>query len=118
MKLLFLDFETFSPVPIQRGLDVYMRPAEIMLAQWALDGGPVHVHDFTEDPIQPQELMDLINDPEVLIVAHNATVDRLAVEHCWGIELPRGRGCCARACARARSLPGGLGVLAGVLECG
>ncbi|MFO7306624.1 MAG: DNA polymerase [Gammaproteobacteria bacterium] len=117
MKLLFLDFETFSPVPIQRGLDVYMRPAEIMLAQWALNGGPVHVHDFTEDPIQPQELMDLINDPEVLIVAHNAAFERLALKHCWGIELPPERFFCTMACALAHSLPGGLGLLADVLKC-
>lgn len=116
MKLLFLDFETRSPIPINRGLDVYMRAAEGLMAQWALGPRPVTVHDFTEDPIFPAELYELVLDPEVLIVAHNAEFERLALKIIWGIDLPPERFFCTMACALAHSLPGGLGLLAVVLK--
>lgn len=116
-RLLFLDFETFSPEPILRGLDVYMPPAEIMLAQWAINAGEVKLHDFTQDPIIPQELLDALDDPDVTIVAHNAPFERKARRECWGIDLPASRFFCTMACALAHSLPGGLALLARVLHC-
>lgn len=116
MKLLTLDFETRSPVPIARGLDVYMREAEGLLAQWALGPRPVTVHDFLDDPIFPQELHDLLMDPAVTVVAHNVEFERTALRIIWGIDLPAERFFCTMACALAHSLPGGLDLLAQVLK--
>jgi DNA polymerase len=115
MKFLFLDFETFSTEPISRGLDIYFRAAEFLLAQWAIGPGKVQLHDFYEDPIFPQELIDLLLDPSVTIVAHNAQFERYAIKYLLGIDIPAERFFCTMACALAHSLPAGLGLLSLVL---
>lgn len=116
LKLLFLDFETFSSVPIGRGLDVYFRAAEMLMAQWALGPRPVSFHDCFADPCCPAELWELLNDPTVIIVAHNAQFERYAIKYLWGLDLPPERFFCTMACALAHSLPGGLGLLSVVLK--
>lgn len=115
-KLLYLDFETFSFEPISRGLDVYFRAAEFLMAQWAVGPGRVKVHDFFDDPLFPAELYDLLLDPNVLIVAHNAQFERYAIKYLLGLDLPPERFFCTMACAAAHSLPLGLGMLSMVLK--
>ena len=47
MKRLWLDFETFSTVPIRSGVHAYAEQAEIMLWAYGLDNGPAKVWDAT-----------------------------------------------------------------------
>lgn len=115
-RLLFLDFETYSTEPISRGLDIYFRAAEFLMAQWAVGPGKVQLHDFFADPVFPQELLDLLLDPSITIVAHNAQFERYAVKYLLGIDIPPERFFCTMACAAAHSLPLGLGLLSLVLK--
>lgn len=114
---LYLDFETYSPVKISHGLDVYMRQAEIILSQWALDSEDVIVHDHMAEPGIPETLEAALLDQNVTIVAHNATFERNALKHCWGLDLPPERFFCTMACAAAHSLPLSLNALGKVMRC-
>lgn len=49
MTTLWLDLETYSPVPITHGAHAYAEGAEVMLFAWAIDDGPVSVWDCTQN---------------------------------------------------------------------
>jgi DNA polymerase bacteriophage-type len=116
MTKLWLDFETYSEVPITHGTHVYAAGAEIMLAAWALDDGPVLVEDFTVEPMIPDALYEALQDPAVEVWAQNSHFDRTVMRHAWGIEpaLPRWRDTMVQALSHG--LPGGLGVLCEILK--
>ncbi len=46
MSTLWLDLETCCETPIKNGPHAYAEGVEIMLFAWAIDDGPVSVHDF------------------------------------------------------------------------
>ena len=114
--ILWLDTETFSEVMLSRGTDLYARVVEIMIAAYAIDSGPVRVHDCTDAWMLPAELEERLRDPETLIVCHNAYFDRTVMRWAWGMDIPASRFWCTYAQALAHSLPGGLGLLAEVLD--
>jgi DNA polymerase len=122
-RIIWLDTETFSPIKISRGTDVYSREVEIMIAAYALDKGSVRTHDCTiyqyEQGVLPShlpfELHDALLDDECLIVCHNAYFDRTVIRWSWGLDIPAWRFHCTMAQALAHSLPAGLELLANVL---
>lgn len=115
--ILWFDTETYSPVPITRGIDVYSREVEVMIMAYAIDKGVVKVHDCTDDPLLPDELEERLRDPATLIVAHNAYFDRTVMRNGqYQMDIPPHRWHCTYAQALAHSLPGGLGLLAEVLN--
>lgn len=127
MKQLWFDSETFSSVPLARGHHAYFASpdAQIMVAQWAVDGGPVHVEDLTdvhEDGTvtcrMPSEALieALLFADEVVI--HNSAFDRAAIRRCWGIELEVERTHDTMARAMAHSLPGALEKLGVIMGLG
>jgi len=121
MNRLWCDLETFSEVPIQNGAHAYAEEVEVMLFAWAIDDGPVSVWDLTAPGALtdgwPVALYDAINDPNVLVYAHNSHFDRTVLRHaipelCPPIE--RWRDTMVQALAHG--LPGGLGQLCDILK--
>ncbi len=81
MSKLFLDFETYSEVPIKNGTHVYAVGAEIMLCAWAIDDGPAQVWDCKATPAVPTGLLLAFEDDRVEIWAHNSHFDRTVLRH-------------------------------------
>jgi DNA polymerase len=109
MKRLWNDYETWSSIPIKRGTDAYMSEAKPLFYAYAIDDGPVRVHDFVLDGFlrMPQSFKDTVDE----VWAHNAYFDR----HIDQFDLPAHKWRCTSAMATAHSLPGGLGPLCAVL---
>lgn len=115
--VLFYDVETFSEVPIRNGLDLYSRSCEIMLVQWALGDGPVHVADIRESG-WPGELVDHFQNDAIQIVAHNSAFERQVHEHQTDFDIDPTRWRCSMVRALAHSLPASLDDLCTVLQLG
>lgn len=116
MQKLWLDLETFSEIPIKNGIHVYAEGVEIMLFAWAIDEGPVNVHDLTADYNLPTRLLTALSDESVLIYAHNSHFDRTVLRHAHPRLTPdvtRWRDTMVQALAHG--LPGALGALCEVL---
>lgn len=119
MKFLWYDSETFSETPIKSGTYRYAQDAEIMIATYAVDDGPVRTIDST-DPVSAlsgeiDELESLMASPDVIVVAHNSMFDR-AVRAASGRPCPpieRWRDTMVQALAHG--LPGALDALCDVL---
>lgn len=115
MTTLWLDLETFSAVPITNGTHAYAEGAEIMLFAYAFDDGPVKVWDCTAKPLMPNDLADALDDPAIVLYAHNSHFDRTVLWH-NGYRLPRERWRDTMVKALAHSLPGDLGDLCDILK--
>lgn len=116
MQKLWLDLETFSEIPIKNGIHVYAEGVEIMLFAWAIDEGPVNVHDLTADYNLPTRLLTALSDESVLIYAHNSHFDRTVLRHAHprlAPDVTRWRDTMVQALAHG--LPGALGGLCEVL---
>lgn len=119
MKFLWYDSETFSETPIKSGTYRYAQDAEIMIATYAIDDGPVRTLDFTDPATRlagdDEELIELLLDPDVVVVAHNSMFDRavLAASSLPCPPIERWRDTMVQALAHA--LPGALDTLCDVL---
>lgn len=117
MNLLFIDTETRSPVPIERGTMRYATQVELLIVTWAAGlNAPVSLWDVTRHPEPPQPLLDAMASAD-RIVAHEAPFDRtvLGLQPWWK---PRGRWYCTSAMARRHGLPGGLDKLSVIFRLG
>lgn len=114
-RLLWIDLETYSEVPIQHGLHVYAARAEILLWAYALDDGPVRCWDLTLGGPMPEDLFYALRDPEVALVAHNYMFE-FAVLTARGFDLPVSRWRCTMAQALQHGLPGGLDKLSAIFK--
>lgn len=112
MTRFYLDFETWSSVPIFRGTDVYLDNARPLLMTYAVDDYPAKVIDFTETPGYYPPIID---DPNIELWAHNAFFDRNVLLKCLDINTDISRWRCSQALAFSHSLPGNLGDLCRVL---
>ena len=115
MRTLYLDLETYSETPITHGTHAYAAAAEILLAAWAWDDGPVQVTDLTMPHVLPWYVVDGFNNPDVEVVVHNSHFDRTVLRHVWGINIPTERIHDTMIQAMAHSLPGSLAMLCEVL---
>ena len=115
MTTLWLDLETFSEVPITNGTHAYAAGAEIMLFAYAFDDGPVKVWDCTAQPLMPDDLADALDNPAVILYAHNSHFDRTVLWH-NGYRLPVARWRDTMVKALSHSLPGALGDLCDILK--
>jgi DNA polymerase len=114
MTRLWIDFETFSAVPIKNGTHAYMEGVEILLTAWALDDGPVSVVDDAHGEPRPRELTDALADPQVQLAAHNTAFDRNVLRY-TGTDTPISRWHDTMVKALAHGLPGSLGDLCDIL---
>src|ERR1700733_13405579 len=107
LKILFLDTETRSRLDISVGTDRYTRAAECRIVTYAFVTGPAKIWLPYCQPI-PQDLKDALDDPEFLILAHNAVFDRLILARALKLVTPVSRWRCTMAAASAHGLPGSL----------
>jgi len=110
LKILFLDTETRARLDISVGTDRYTRAAECRIVTYTFVTGPAKIWLPYCQPI-PQDLKDALDDPEFLILAHNATFDRLILARALGLVTPISRWRCTMAAASAHGLPGSLEAL-------
>jgi DNA polymerase len=108
--VIFLDFETFSEVPINYGVYNYAAQVEILICTWAIDDGVVAVWDVESGAPMPVALYEALKLGDI-ICAHNSSFDRnvaLRTEDFSGIALGVERWYCTMVQALAHGLPGGL----------
>lgn len=115
MHTLFIDLETFSALNLKVvGAHRYAEECEIMLAQFAWDGGPVTVWDMTEDREGRLALLQrMINTAEV-VVSHSSFDAIVLRAH--GVEVPLAKREDTMVLALEHGMPGSLDALCGVLK--
>lgn len=112
---LYLDTETFSPVPITNGTHAYAEQAEVMIWTYALGDGPVKLWDCTAGHTVPGDLAEYLADDGILLVAHNSHFDRTVLRH-NGYDFPVTRWRDTMVKALSHGLPGGLAALCDILK--
>lgn len=118
-RKLFLDTETFSPIPIKHGTWRYAEEVQILLCTHAIDDGPVGVTDFTNAEELPPEVQDAILDPECEVWFQNGgKFDWVVAEKAWpalakSVSLSRRRDTMVQA--YSHSLPGNLEMMCDAL---
>lgn len=110
---LFLDCETFSPVPIDRGLAKYATQVEVMIVTWAVDDEPVQTWDVTDHRVTANAQaagLALAAEQCDRVVAHNAQFDRTVIQASMPSLAKRleGKWYCTMAACLRHGLPGGL----------
>jgi DNA polymerase len=107
LNILYLDTETRSRVDISAGTDRYTRAAECIIVTYAFVTGPAKIWLPRIEPI-PADLQEHLNDPNALLIAHNAAFDRLILQRALKINTGVARWRCTMAGASAHGLPGSL----------
>lgn len=104
----FLDTETYSALPLNRGLARYSTRGEVMIVTWALDEAPAQRWDVQYEPMPEQFKQDLAKAKR--IIAHNAPFDRtmLNLMDWWRALDVRAPWYCTMNMALRHGLPGGL----------
>ena len=119
VQTLWMDTETYSECDLfKAGTHAYAEhpSTEITVAQWQLDEGPVHVEDLFGRLPPSGELIELLDDPDVVIIAHNSPFDRTLIRHVWGLDVAVCRWQDTMIKALSHGLPGALGKLGDILK--
>ena len=91
-RILFLDTETYSETDIKAGVYKYMEdPAfEVLLLPFAWDDEPAQVIDLTDpaDRGRLPAIINALNDPTIIKVAHNSAFERQAYHRQFGHYQP------------------------------
>lgn len=114
-KYAFCDFETKSKADLKKvGTDNYARhpSTRVLMLALCVNDGAVGLWEPHKRPAVPKTLLDLVNDPDVIFVAHNAAFERAIFKHVLGIDIPPERWICTMAMAYSLALPGSLDQLA------
>lgn len=111
MRHLHIDFETKCELDLKKvGLDLYIRHESfqpIWVAYALDDEEPVEV-DLSDDPTLPDDLLDLLDDPDVEIWAFNAAFERLVLNRYYELRIKIRRFRCAMALAYMHAFVGSL----------
>jgi len=121
---LYVDTETYSELDLKKvGGARYVESAEIIMLQFALDDAPpvAATTGWPElmthtDHARVAEFREMLADPDVQVLIHNAPFDLGMLKHAWGIELPPERIYDTMIQAMAHGLPGGLSQLSTILR--
>lgn len=123
MKKLWIDTETRSKNPLKQGIAKYSQRVEVIMAQFAIDDGPVQVVDLSVWPMGSQAVLfkqlQTAADECDEIWAHGAEFDRSVLETTdWWPLVPWEKWRCTMAMARMHGLPGGLDKLCIIFKHG
>lgn len=119
MISLDLDFESASKVDLRKcGLDVYARDpsTRVLMLAYQIDMGdglepsPPRVWLPHEGPMPPK-LRDMLTDPKVRKVAHNASFEINLFRHTLGVPVDPSQWYCTMVMAMSLGLPGRLETL-------
>jgi DNA polymerase len=111
------DLETRSSIPIKRGVAKYATKAQIIMNQWAIDDGPIHVEDLTGGKGPSAEYLDALVVADE-IWAHGAEFEQQLIASCWKLAIEPTKWRCTMALARMHGLPGGLDKLSTIFKLG
>ena len=115
--MIYLDFETYSEIDLTRvGAYAYARhpSTEVLVCCLAIDDAPVRRYDVAHDGL-PLDALALLGDARHGLVAHNATFERLVLEHVLGLRVPLERWHDTAVLALTCGLPARLATLSAVL---
>lgn len=118
MRKLFIDIETYSSVDIKEsGAYKYIESPdfEILIIGYAIDDDDVKIIDLAQDDDMPQEFLEVLQDPKVRKVAHNAVFERAALKRI-GYEVPIEEWYCTSVKAAYCGLPLSLDSVSKVLD--
>ena len=104
---LYIDIESRSPVNLKKtGVYVYAEHplTEIIVFCWALGREPVQTWFPLSQPM-PERLAELLDDPSVTVVAHNASFERIMLSFVMGFTIPIHRWDCTASRAARYGLP-------------
>lgn len=115
-RILWLDLETFSTIPLKHGVYKYAEQAEVLLFTYALDDGEVGLWDVASGDETPEDLMLALADENFYLAAHKANFDRtiLQLTELCPINyynLDPSRWICTMTQAYCHNLPGALELL-------
>ena len=108
---LHIDFETKCELNLKTvGLDLYTRHESFrpIWVAYALDDEEPTEVDLSEDDTLPDDLLELLDDPDVLIWAFNAAFERLVLNRYYRLKLKIRRFRCSMALAYMHAFVGGL----------
>lgn len=117
MRKVFIDFETYSDVDIKKGgMYKYTESDnfEILLIGYAIDDGPFQCVDLTKFD-DPQQFFSLVQEPDTLIYAHNATFERLCLR-AYGYDIPASKFRCTATLSLYAGFPESLGKVSQAME--
>lgn len=116
IKRLWLDFETFNELDLKEvGTYRYADSAQILLASWAVNDGPVHLWDATAYERDFAFEKALTEADEVW--AHNAQFDKAILNKQTRLpRVPLRKWRCSMALALSHALPAALSDLCDVLK--
>ena len=118
MDYLYIDIETYSSRDIANGHYKYIESPdfEILLIGYALNEGEVQQIDMYEEAgLIPDDFLDLLLDPDVVKVAHNATFERNCFKRV-GYDVPAEQWLCTQTLAAYNGLPLALKEVSKVLD--
>jgi DNA polymerase len=113
---LWVDLETYSPVPINHGTHAYAAQAEVMLFAWAIDDEPVDVWDLTTGAPMPPRLRAALDDGNVEVWAHSYGFEKTLLRATGIADIVQHRWRCTMAQALRYGLPGGLEKLCAIFR--
>lgn len=112
---LFLDTETFSPVPIKFGAYRYSEDVTLVLVAYALGEGEVRLWEAQYEPI-PKDLFHALFETQCTIVMHNSMFDRTVLNKVFGVTLPTYRIADTMVQALMHGYPGSLKTLCSIFD--
>lgn len=108
MRKLHVDIETFSPFNLKTaGLYKYASAVELLWLSYKYDEAPVRTVDCYYQEL-PQRLIDDLQDPNVIKIAHNAPFEIVCLSHSLSIELDPSQWRCTMGLCAMAGLPLGL----------
>lgn len=108
MRSLHIDLETFSLVPIDRGVRRYATGAEVMLIGYAWDDEPAQVIDLYDAIVVPEWLRAALVDRNVVKRAFNAPFETGMMRHVLHLPTPTEQWECTQVHALTCGVPGRL----------
>lgn len=115
---LWLDLETRSSIPIKQGIAKYSQDVTIIMAQWAINDGEVHVESLQRKS-EPSKLLQDAMRAANEIWAHGAEFEQTVLataEWFRKLKISRFKWRCTMALARMHGLPGGLDKLSTIFK--
>lgn len=114
MPTLFVDFECFmSPAVTLRKMTLrqYLAATKVLGMAYAVDSGPASYYSAEQIPAQRDFLVSVANDPQWVVVAHNAAFDLRVWRDLCDLPWPQTAYCTLElACAAFPCQMGGYGL--------
>lgn len=109
--IVSIDIETYSSIDLpSAGVYKYAESPDfdIVIVGYAIDDEPVRVVGLADGEPFPEDLRQLLFDPDVILSAYNAQFERVCFSQYFGVHLPPDNWRCSLVLAAQAGLPIGL----------